>query len=1028
MKNFFVFWGKTIQAVLFLNRTITSKRAIFLGAISLIILSQVPLQAGTIKGKIFDKETNEELPAANVVIKGTSFGAAANLKGEYTIPNTPPGNYTLEVTYIGYAQMSIDVTIPLKGTITQDFALEPVAIEGKMVVVTAQAQGQIQAINQQLTSNKIANIVSEARIQELPDFNAAEALSRLPGVSTLQSSGEANKIVIRGLAPKYNSVQVEGVKLASTGSTSIGVSSLSSVGGTVTNDRSVDISMVSPYMLKSIQVYKSLTPDMNANSIGGTVNMELREAPSEFHADAMWQSGYTEKSNTYGNFRAVASASNRFFNDKLGAYLLVNAEKYDRDADNMNASYTTRSTEIGENGFPPVTVRTVELDRHLETRQRFGGNLILDYRLPSGSIKAINMYTRLNSDFEDHRMQMNYSDGNIRFNYRGGDNDIDLTVNSLSLNYDFRKFTMDLKASYTTSKNNLPEEPLIRFYQNNAIATNNVKDNTIPDSLTQFIAYRGSDNTYLSDISLFSTEYQEKNQAYKADFKVPFNVGFDISGFIKFGGEFRYEDHKNDQATPFVELKQGGGDTTQINPQMMQKIVQLYGVTFDSTIGLFQASKFMSTDSDLYKDFLDDKFGNFLYAVDPSILTDMAHYLSKSEEFQGRASAERGSGGYFNGLYQQIANDYTYNENYWASYIMSELNLKDIMLVGGVRYENDESEYSAVNMEDSRNPQNQPYYPITSKPKNDFFLPMVQVKYNLKEWGDVRYAYTQSLARPDYHQLSPKHSISYDGGSIWAGNPDLVPAEAYNHDLIFSFHSNKLGLFTLGGFFKTIKDFTYYTQYKIHETSPAPDIKNIHDFYPAPKDGATLYTYMNSPFDAYVKGLEVDFQTSLWYMPFPLNGVVIGTNYTHIKSEATYPWRDEYSILNPDFPGPGQPRRLTVFLDSTRTGRLINQPNDILNTYIGFDYKGFSARVSFIFQGNSVSYVGAFAQQDGFTKDYFRIDASARQQLPWEGSELYLNLNNINNEDNTSAQRSIGGFTNIQNYGLTANIGIRFRI
>jgi hypothetical protein len=96
------------------------------------------------------------------------------------------------------------------------------------------------------------------------------------GVSTLESSGEANKIVIRGLAPQYNTVSVEGVKLASTGSTQMGVSVLGNTSGSISNDRSVDLSMVSPYMIKTISVYKSLTPDMNANSIGGSVDMQLR--------------------------------------------------------------------------------------------------------------------------------------------------------------------------------------------------------------------------------------------------------------------------------------------------------------------------------------------------------------------------------------------------------------------------------------------------------------------------------------------------------------------------------------------------------------------------------------------------------------------------------------------------------------------------------------------------------------------------------------------------------------------------------
>ena len=218
------------------------------------------------------------------------------------------------------------------------------------------------------------------------------------------------------MAPKYNAIEVDGVRLSATGSPNIGLTSdtyVSTPG--VSNDRSVDLTMISPYMLRTIAVYKSLTPDMNANSIGGTVNMELREAPSGWHTDLLWKSGYTAKSNTYGNYRAVASVSNRFFNDKLGVYALFNLESYDRNSDNMDANYDVigdKSTIDSATGFRPVAVRDVTFSRHIETRKRYGGNLILDYALPNGSIKFVNLLARINSDYTDHNQTINYNRGN----------------------------------------------------------------------------------------------------------------------------------------------------------------------------------------------------------------------------------------------------------------------------------------------------------------------------------------------------------------------------------------------------------------------------------------------------------------------------------------------------------------------------------------------------------------------------------------------------------------------------------------
>ena len=255
---------------------------------------------GQIKGLVTDAGSGETLIGVNVGIRNTTLGAASNIDGEYVIRRVPAGVYTLAASSIGYDNFEIEVEVVGGETLELNFSMNAVTVVGEEVIVSAQAQGQREAINEQLQSDKIVNVVSETKIQELPDFNAAAALGRLPGVSTTKSSGEDNKVVIRGLSPEFNSIEVEGVKLSATGSPSIGFTSDPYVGtGGVNNDRSVDLTSVSPYMIRMISVYKSLTPDMNANSIGGTVNMELREAPAEPHFSAMWQQGYTAKSNCH---------------------------------------------------------------------------------------------------------------------------------------------------------------------------------------------------------------------------------------------------------------------------------------------------------------------------------------------------------------------------------------------------------------------------------------------------------------------------------------------------------------------------------------------------------------------------------------------------------------------------------------------------------------------------------------------------------------------------------------------------------
>jgi TonB-dependent receptor len=1004
---------------------VTISRAI---AVPLLVLTLTGFRSadaqgsGTLKGTVYDKSTKDALPGANVVVKQTSLGCATDLNGGFVIHNVPAGSRELQISFVGYTTVTLPVVVVANQDTKIDAALQPEAILGQTIVVTGQAKGQMQAINQQLASDKIVSIVSEQRIQELPDFNAAQAIGRLPGVSTVSSSGEANKVVIRGLAPQYNAVALSGMSLASTGSTQIGAASQGGTSGAINTDRSVDLSMITPYMIKTIEVYKSLTPDINANAIGGYVNMQLREAPEGFKTDLLFQSGYTQKSGKYGNYRLVAAASDRFLDGALGAYVLGNMESYDRDADIMNGSYSPQSSVVQPDGFRPVIVTNVTLNRHLETRKRYGGNLILDYTLPSGSIKMVNVLSRLNSEARDYRTILDYQFHNINFRYREGENRTDMAVTTLEFTNDFGFMSAEIRAGNTYSRNNAPGSPQFDFTQTGGIpGTTTV--NTIPEQLVSSINFRGADKIYLTNVSLFSADYRENDQVYKADFKVPFNLETITSGSIKLGGEFRYNYHANDQGTPYAGIRAG----SPISAQLVSLLQQRYSLFLDSAAQSFPGTNFTSTDSKLFDPFLDNRFGGVLWMSNPGVLEGISNFLPTQPSINAVNSTGTNAGGWFDGPYQRLPNKYKYIERYYAGYLMSTLNFgQDLSVVGGVRWEEIRSYFDAFNLSDGRDATHQAVDTVSSHPGNRYLLPMVQAKYDVLPWADVRYSYTQTLARPDYHQLSPHFNMDYTQFNVWAGNPRLVPAKSLNHDIFLTFHSNELGLLSLGAFYKEVRNFSFSTQYTLHPSAP-PGLDSVGSYVVrtgsgliSPKDGAQLYTFTNSPYPAYIRGFEVDFQTRLWYLPEPLDGIVLGINYTHISSSAIYPWRNDTTIIIP-------PRTAKVItLDRTRPGRLINQPDDVLNAYLGYDYEGFSGRLSFLYQGNSVSNIGAFAEQDGFTKNYFRIDASVRQKLPWTGLQVFLDVNNLNNRSNDAAQASINGFTSQQYYGLTANLGVRF--
>lgn len=229
-----------------------------------LILSNELFAQATIQGVVLDSITKAPMVGGIVHLRGTALGANVDREGNYRITGVPAGTYSVRVSYIGYKNKELSVTVPQgsKEIIKLNVLLSPDAVEGETIIVYGQQRGQQVAINQQISANTMVNVVSEEKIQELPDVNAAEVIGRMPGVSVQRSGGEANKIVLRGLSDKFGAITIDGVRIATTDA----------------NSRGVDLSTISQGSLAGIELYKALTPDKDADAIAGTVNLVTRKS------------------------------------------------------------------------------------------------------------------------------------------------------------------------------------------------------------------------------------------------------------------------------------------------------------------------------------------------------------------------------------------------------------------------------------------------------------------------------------------------------------------------------------------------------------------------------------------------------------------------------------------------------------------------------------------------------------------------------------------------------------------------------
>ena len=242
----------------------------------------------------------------------------------------PAGNVTLKVSYIGYRPTTVEVSIPDNGTVQQEIRLTAASVIGETVIVTAQAKGQLSSINQQLASTSIINVVSAEKMKELPDANIAESIGRLPGISLQRNAGEADAVVIRGLSPKYNEITIEGVPMSST----------------YFGDRGVDLSLLGDDLVKGVEVSKTLRPDMDADALGGTVNLTLKMAQPGLHFDAWQNGGYTKLNDSYNNYKFSGSVGDRFVDDKIGVLIQGTSNRKQLPSDQFNASYATPTYNV----------------------------------------------------------------------------------------------------------------------------------------------------------------------------------------------------------------------------------------------------------------------------------------------------------------------------------------------------------------------------------------------------------------------------------------------------------------------------------------------------------------------------------------------------------------------------------------------------------------------------------------------------------------------------------------------------------
>lgn len=245
---------------------------------------------GSLKGRIVEAETSEPLPGATIMILGSRLGTTSDLDGYYLLEKVPEGKQTIEVSFIGYTKRRVDVRVPASGTATYDVTLsvDNLQIEDVVVKGIRRERSSVAHASELLVTREIKNLqvvasgISSEQISRSADRNAAQAVQRVAGVSIVDDKF----VIVRGLNTRYNLTMLNDNLAPSTEA----------------NSRAFALDLIPSRVIDKIMVYKTPSPENQADATGGVIKIYTKDAKAVKHFDIDFQLGYREGTSFNSDF------------------------------------------------------------------------------------------------------------------------------------------------------------------------------------------------------------------------------------------------------------------------------------------------------------------------------------------------------------------------------------------------------------------------------------------------------------------------------------------------------------------------------------------------------------------------------------------------------------------------------------------------------------------------------------------------------------------------------------------------------
>ena len=837
-------------------------------------LETVPssMVTSVIKGRVLDEEGNP-LPGAHILVLNVDklLGTTSDVDGYFLITGVPVGQQRLQVTYLGFQDQIVEVDVQ-EGLVTEvEVTLQTGILEGEEILVIGERlRGQAKALNQQKTNDNITNIISIDQVAKFPDSNIGDALKRVPGIVMQNDQGEARNIIIRGLGPDLTSIKINGERVSSAEHTS----------------RRTYLDIMPANMVQSVEVYKTVTPDMDGDATGGVVNLVTRMAPHQTSFSATLNSGYSfieDEPITNGS----AVLGTRLLNDKLGIIVSGSLNIKDYGSHNIEADW-----DLDDQNQPYLD--DFQIRRYLLKRNRKGITGTLDYKLsPTSSItfkSSFNHRVDLENRFRERVRSLEPVDENgvsnveYRFATKTGDGEPQRRdvkkVTSLLLEGNHllgNRVALTWSANYgRATRTRLRRD--FKWRVRGIDVLPDISDPEQPTIAPVNLADLDPTNVTLREIQQDTFDNHENDYRGKLDLKIPFHLG-NNEGSLKFGAKYQKKDRQNEWL--FIEFEP-------LDEDAWENVAQ--HPTFDpSTDG------FLAGDYRYSVPFTDREYGSTVDLFNPSLFEAEIQY----DEF--------------------IGINYDAEEIIGAGYVMFSQSLGDkFKVITGVRVENTTTKYGGFEFVEDTDE-------ITPIPqiKNTYtsVLPSLNLRYNPSNNTVFRLAGTTTIIRPSYGSLNPSRNVNLDDQELSLGNPDLKAARAMNLDLIGERYFESIGLISVSLFYKRIDDFIFRT---VQNFSDPNLFEGLFEQVTQPKNGDA----------ATVLGFEAAFQRRLDFLPGALKNLHGFFNFSFAESEVNgIEGREDETLPLQDTAGYTLNGSLSYETNDVVVTASINYTNDYLDSY-----------------------------------------------------------------------------------------------